>query len=409
MKTKSIIFKIHLVFFITFLLISLSVGFLYHILNKREESFLRKRGFEIVKIYINDLVAKENRLQLKQDMQKFNFTIIDSIQEIDKIIIQQEFKNSRYQPLNGFTIQYCKTDSQYFLYIISPNSRVILLDQIGVKSHLADALIVYFFMLSIFIFLYLSILRRLYPLKELNELVKNIGDEKFDIDYTLHGEDEIATLTSEFITSAKKLKNLKESRNIFIRNMMHELKTPITKGKFLMHLPSTEENTEKMQKVFYRLESLINEFALIEELISVNRDLHIKEYNIEDIIDNAMDLLLCEESEVEKEFENKKIAVDLDLFSIAVKNLLDNGIKYSKDKKVIVKVDYNNIIFRNRSEPLENSIETYYEPFYKGSSVKSNQGFGLGLYIVKNILDAHGYKINYKYEDGFIEYSIKIK
>ncbi len=77
--------------------------------------------------------------------------------------------------------------------------------------------------------------------------------------------------------SAQKLKNIKESRNIFIRNIMHELKTPITKGKFLLQLEKSDENIEKLKMVFNRLESLINEFATIEELISQNRVLEKKE------------------------------------------------------------------------------------------------------------------------------------
>ena len=47
---------------------------------------------------------------------------------------------------------------------------------------------------------------------------------------------------------------------------MHELKTPITKGRFLTQLEQNPENNEKLKSVFNRLESLINEFASIEEL-----------------------------------------------------------------------------------------------------------------------------------------------
>ncbi|MDX9757272.1 MAG: ArsS family sensor histidine kinase, partial [Sulfurimonas sp.] len=218
--------------------------------------------------------------------------------------------------------------------------------------------------------------------------------------------DEISQLSNEFYKSAKKLKKLKESRNVFIRNIMHELKTPITKGKFLMQLPQTDQNVESMQKVFYRLESLINEFASIEELISTKKELEIKNYYLEDIIDNAVDILMCNDDEVIKEFENIKIDVDFNLFSIAVKNLLDNGVKYSKDKKIVIKNDADKLIFENEGIELSYPIENYFEPFFRGGDAKSNQSFGLGLYIVKHILDAHNLKLKYEYENNINRFII---
>ena len=188
---------------------------------------------------------------------------------------------------------------------------------------------------------------------------------------------------------------------------MHELKTPIIKGKFLTQLEFSQENQNKMEKVFYRLESLINEFATIEELISSRKKIEKKSYFLEDVVDDAIDILMCEEDEVEKHIENFKIKVDFKLFCIALKNLIDNGIKYSKDKKVVIKTDGDKIILQNSGEKLLYPLENYFEPFFKGDNVKSNQSFGLGLYIVKNILDANGFTLEYEYNDGFNNFIIK--
>lgn len=87
---------------------------------------------------------------------------------------------------------------------------------------------------------------------------------------------------------------------------MHELKTPITKGKFLTQLEQNEENNEKLKSVFDRLESLINEFATIEELISSTKNIEKKVYFLDDIIDNAKDILMIEDEKVIQNYENKK-------------------------------------------------------------------------------------------------------
>ena len=407
MKTKSILFKIHITFFISFLLLTISAFELYHTLEKREDFFFHKRGFEIARIFLDDLSYGLNAKQMQEKMQHFNFVVIDDSKKIDVVLQDHQLKKGHIEQIKGFNLEYFRTKEGHYVYLFSPDKKILLEDQTAVTTHFSDTILIYLFILSIFGFLYFSIIQRLKPLKELNNLVKNFGEEKFDIEYSVDGEDEIANLTREFIESAKKLKSIKESRNIFIRNMMHELKTPITKGKFLTHLPATEENIEKMQKVFYRLESLISEFAAIEELVSVKKALHVREYFLEDIIDNAMDILLCEEDEVIKKFENIKVKIDFDIFSIAVKNLLDNGIKYSLDKKIIIKTQGDKIIFENRANPLDYSIENYFEPFFKGRNVKSNQGFGLGLYIIKHILDAHRFTLKYEYQDENIRFILE--
>ncbi len=253
-------------------------------------------------------------------------------------------------------------------------------------------------------------MKKLKPLRDLKDKVKNFGEEEFDIRCSSDKKDEISQLANEFDKSAKSLKNIKESRNVFIRNIMHELKTPIAKGYFLTQLPNTEKNSQKMQKVFYRLESLINEFASIEELISTKKNLNKKEYYLWDIVDNASDLLMRNEKNISREFINIKLNVDFKLFSIAVKNLMDNAIKYSPDKCVSIKTQDAAVIFENKGKRLVHPLNDYFEAFFKEEKTPSKQSFGLGLYIVKHILDAildaNSMDLEYEYVNGVNRFKI---
>ncbi len=399
MKKRSILFTINLTFFIAFLLISVSFIMLYKINQKREDFFIHKRGMDISRMFMDEYRFYGMGSKLHEDIERFDFSFIDKSQEIEKLLNDKHLKVKHIQERRRFKFEYLELDNNFYIYINTPNEKVILKDNV-VKNRINGTIFIYVVILAIFTFLYFSIINKLKPLKTLNIFVKDIGNEEFDIDYTVSGEDEISKLIQEFSNSAKKLKKIKESRNIFIRNIMHELKTPITKGKFLIHLPNTDANQDKMQKVFYRLEALINEFAAIEELISTKKELEKKEYYLEDIIDNAEDILMCNEEEVVKEFENIKLSVDFDIFAIAVKNLLDNGIKYSKNKRVTVKSEDKKLVFENDGERLLYPLESYFEPFFRGDDVKSNQSFGLGLYIIKHILDAHLLKLSYEHVNG---------
>lgn len=401
MKKKSILFTINITFLISFILATVSFVLLYNYTQKQENRSFYKKGVDVSKIFIRKYMYGGLNDELSGDIESLDYSVILDKDKISTIIHNQNAKNRkiRIREIKSnefFKLKYIVLDKNHYIYIKAPDKDIVLKDNSRLSDDTDIVVIAYFAIVLIFIFLYFSIINKLKPLKLLKERAKSFGNENFDLDISTSNEDEISELANEFELSAKKLKNLKESRNIFIRNIMHELKTPITKGKILVHLPATEKNTESMQKVFYRLESLINEFADIEELISTKKELEKREYSLEDIIDNSVDILMCDEEEVVKEFENIKLNVDFNIFSIAIKNLIDNGIKYSDDKKMTIKSEENKIIFQNRGKELLYPIEDYFEPFFRGGDVKSNQSFGLGLYIVNHILDAHNLKLQYE-------------
>jgi len=400
MKKDSIFFTITITFIVSILLIIVSFTILYKGSEKRETHFLNKRSIDISQIVLRECAHNGISKELKENLAEMNFSIITDPKEQNSILRNKNLIVKWVKHKRRAVIQYLILDGKHLIYIHTPLNRIILRDDSQIINHQNTILAIFLVILFAFIFLYITTLKKLKPLKTLKNQVKDFGDEEFDIDCANSNKDEISQLANEFDKSAKKLKKIKESRNIFIRNIMHELKTPITKGKFLAKLPQTQDNQDKMQRVFYRLEALNNEFASIEELISTKRVLDKKEYYLADIIDNAVDILMCDEDEVIKDFENIKVSIDFKLFSIAIKNLLDNGIKYSTNKKVKIKTQGAKIIFENLGEKLIYPLNNYFEPFFKGDDIKLNQSFGLGLYILKHILDANNYDIEYKYEDG---------
>jgi len=95
------------------------------------------------------------------------------------------------------------------------------------------------------------------------------------------------------------------------------------------------------------------------------------------------------------------IFCDFKLFIIVVKNLIDNGIKYSTDNKIKIIANPNSIEFLNHSSPLKHDFKYYLEPFFKGELKPMNKdGFGLGLYITSKIIKSHGYTLAYSHKNG---------
>ncbi len=397
MNKNSIIFSTTLNFLITSLLLIVSFIFLLSHENFKKNEQIFERYKPIIKM------VSGKKFYFDKDFHKnlldMNYELFESKEEIKNILSNNKKIIFARSNKHNETFKIFEIDGKIYLFFEKFDTQILIKDLDS--QNLTNSFYTIFVFVSLLVvitILYINTLKKLLPLKELKDKVINFGDEKFDFELSnSSSKDEVTLLANEFKKSAQKLKNIKESRNIFIRNIMHELKTPITKGKFLLQLEKSDENIEKLKMVFNRLESLINEFATIEELISQNRVLEKKSYFLEDLLDNAKDILMIDDNCVKNSYENIKLNVNFKLFSIAIKNLIDNAIKYSNDKKVEVLTQNEDILFVNSGKKLEGDFEKYLEPFYSKSS---NESFGLGLYIVFNILKANGYNLLYKYEDG---------
>ena len=404
MNKNSIIFSTTLNFLITSVLLIVSFIFLLSHENFKKNEQIFERYKPIIKM------VSGKKFYFDKDFHKnlldMNYELFESKEEIKNILSNNKKIIFARSNKHNETFKIFEIDGKIYLFFEKFDTQILIKDL--ESKNLTNSFYTIFVFVSLLIvitILYINTLKKLLPLKELKDKVINFGDEKFDFELSnSSSKDEVTLLANEFKKSAQKLKNIKESRNIFIRNIMHELKTPITKGKFLLQLEKSDENIEKLKMVFNRLESLINEFATIEELISQNRVLEKKSYFLEDLLDNAKDILMIDDNCVKNSYENIKLNVNFKLFSIAIKNLIDNAIKYSNDKKVEVLTQNEDILFVNSGKKLEGDFEKYLEPFYSKSS---NESFGLGLYIVFNILKANGYNLLYKYEDGKNIFTIK--
>jgi two-component system OmpR family sensor kinase len=236
------------------------------------------------------------------------------------------------------------------------------------------------------------------PLSKLKSQIQTFSQGNLDIECKSDKKDEIAEVANEFDHAVTMIRELLHARQLFLRAIMHELKTPIAKGRLVSEMLEDEKNKARMHSIFERLNLLIDEFAKIEKITSKNFDLTIKPYKMSDLLEASEDMLMIEHPKHHITTEIKKdytLEVDFELFTLVVKNLLDNGIKYSTDKHITVVIDERTFRVINNGEPLPEPLKNYFKPFHA-----SKKGLGLGLYIVKSILDIHHMELDYRHEDG---------
>jgi two-component system OmpR family sensor kinase len=258
--------------------------------------------------------------------------------------------------------------------------------------------------LGFLIALYLWLFKSLKPLKTLQKEILKVSNGDLSVSLKRKGDDEIAQVANEFDNALRQIELLIQSRQLFLRTIMHELKTPIAKGRLISAMLDDEQKKEQYGSIFERLELLIEEFAKIEQMLSSNYHLKLHTYNIQDVLDLAIEQLFLDEEEEIERIEIKQIApfkinTDFNLLALALKNLLDNALKYSYDKKVLVLIEKDSISFINSGDALKADIIEYFKPFHRYIS-NNNGGMGLGLYIIKNSLEKLSLKLEYRYENA---------
>ena len=292
---------------------------------------------------------------------------------------------------------------------IKNNSFVVVFESLGTKN-LNDPLWVGFLLtMAVLISLYLSIVRSFTPLKKLSKNIKKFAQGNLDVNLAAtHSEDEIGQVAQEFNNAIAKIQELIRSRQLFLRTIMHELKTPIGKGRLITEMLDDETQKVRLVNVFERLEILINEFAKIEQLLSKSYSLNYQDYHFSLILEQVKDMSMLDNWDelISTDIEcDAVINVDFGLFALAIKNLIDNALKYSSNKKVRIICDENKVSVANRGAALAKSFEHYKQAFIRNKDEKAT-GMGLGLYIIDKICELHKFRFEYNYSDGTHYFSI---
>lgn len=340
-----------------------------------------------VKLYL-----KESNFRLITDEKK-----IRNIHRKAKVMKQRRVLRSNSQIL--------RMNNRFYLSLQHPRFDLLLLDK-QVITLPWQLLIGYVLSLLFLLGLYFWLTRSLKPLKTLQKQIQKVAEGDLSVSVKSDKRDEIAQVSNAFDDALRKLESLINSRQLFLRTIMHELKTPIGKGKILNAFLEDDRLKEGYEGVFDRLELLLGEFSKIEQMLSSNYELHLANYNAKDLVEQALELMIMDEEELSKQVEiiqeaPLQIHTDFTLFPLALKNLIDNAIKYAPDHKVEIVIKKEGISIRNNGPQFTENIESYFKPFYrKDGRDGKREGLGLGLYIVHNIMEMLKLKLDYSYEDN---------
>ena len=302
--------------------------------------------------------------------------------------------------------------------LVTVRDSVIFLQQVNFMASVVLGTLIAYFASKIF----------LKPLNGLIKATKIVAKGNFDVKLPETSNiGVISELLESFNTMAKELGGIEIFRNDFINNFSHEFKTPIVSIKgFAKQLKqdslSAEERLEYLGiiiKECERMAAMSSKVLLLTKFENQQIITDKKDYSLDEQIRNCILLL-------ERQWSKKNISFNVELAPAVFHgneemtshiwlNLLDNAVKYSRENgEISVSCRESNKInaaggiesmtevkITDTGEGMdENTLKHIFEKFYQGDPARSDSGNGLGLPLVKRIIDLCGGRISVQSEKG---------
>ncbi len=282
-----------------------------------------------------------------------------------------------------------------------------------------------------FLFSYALSKRISRPIKKMESAVKDFANGDFSSRVELEEEgsiDEIENLKKAFNDMAFHLEKAEDIRNNFISDVSHELRTPMTTiGGFvdgILDGTVPEDNrTEYLRIVkdeISRLSALVNSFLDITRSAETKQELKKQVFDINETIKRTLfnfENKICEKNiNVDIIFESNECYVNADNDSITrvLVNLIENAIKFTDEGGMLrlsTQIRLQEVcvsVYNTGCGISKDDIKYVFERFYKADKSRSlnREGTGIGLYIVKDIINRHGKNISVRSKEGeFAEFS----
>jgi len=346
-------------------------------------------------------------------------------QEMEKLSIENS--NEKY----SFTIYYNEISNSNFLRLIYilENRKILLMESpveiINTSAKFNLTFYLYISIITIFlggIFSYIFAKRFTKPIIMLNNQAKSIANLEFDNKFLMESEDEIATLgknmnylsntleetinkLNEDINEKIKLENL---RKTFIANISHEFKTPIAliRGYSEGLLYNINENKDEYVNIIIdeteKMDRLVKELLELSDMESGETNLNLENIDLSSLLDEILykyNKIFKDNQIIITTNKNDIIDVKADKNKIeeVITNFINNALRHIDEKKELkISIsEYENKIrlsvYNSGINIPEESIEEIWTSFYKVDQGRNRESgsTGLGLYIVKVIMDRH--------------------
>ncbi len=337
---------------------------------------------------------------------------IDAVKETQEMIHEIYSKGEKKFFQGDWQVVGLTYDFEGERYIITATA----LDQYGYKKleNLFQTMILVFIISILFIYLAGRFFSKkaMQPVSEMTEKAKQISANNLNIRITENkNKDELATLASTFNEMLDHLEASFEAQKHFVSNISHEIRTPLAAIIAELELTSNKIRTiEEYQKAVdntrndaMKLARLSNSLLDFAKASYDSSTISFKPVRIDEILLDAHQQVLKANPDYkidlhfEGDFDNEDQISSFGneyLLMVAFTNLMENGCKFSEDKRSTVNISLNmtEIVLRFIDQGVgipASDMESIFNPFYRGENKSFAEGNGIGLSLTQRIIHLH--------------------
>lgn len=195
------------------------------------------------------------------------------------------------------------------------------------------------------------------------------------------------------------ISNMIKSKQSLLIDVSHELRSPLTRIKLANEFIEDEKIKSRIRDDVKEMETMITGLLQTYRMDSRHEKLNIEKTDIVELVKKVISKFNSAEIYFKSEFEKQYLDLDKEKIETVLRNLLDNAVKFSIGNPVNIRI-YKNpnnenetlVSVKDKGKGIEkDEIKNIFEPFYRidKSRDKKIKGYGLGLSIVRKILDLH--------------------
>lgn len=216
-----------------------------------------------------------------------------------------------------------------------------------------------------------------------------------------------------------KLNTEKNKTKDLIADISHQTRTPITNLSLYISLLEQNQKEEYIEIIKYELDklkflidNLVKSSRLESDIIVLQKSQYNLSYLVSDVLKEFKDPLLNKNIKIYFEKHNCIFNMDERWIKEAIHNLIDNAIKYSPENSTInisvykSYLNYNLDIENSCQGIIEEDLPKIFERFYRGKNSLAKDGLGLGLFIVREIIEKHNGKLIASLNENKIKFMI---
>jgi len=236
------------------------------------------------------------------------------------------------------------------------------------------------------------------------QLMKNriILLQKGDLDSKIPiiGEDELADLSNELNKMINEIKGLLNRKQLLLSEVSHELLSPLARIRLLTEMLPEHRNKDRLDDEVKFLKGMVTNLLMSDRLSGPYANLELSTVNIDILIDRTIAMFPESNNKISVigDIPENKILIDLTKTILALRNLIENAIKYgSIEKQIEISSNIENDKFieihvKDFGKGISpDNIDKITNPFFriKNTNTDKKSGFGMGLSITKKIIEAH--------------------